>query len=89
MKFPEIDGNNLEEQPYHLPYDLEGELNLLIVPFKRWQQSLVDQWSVFLNEIASRYNFFKFYEIPTLAKSYKLMRFMIDGGMRAGIPNKE
>lgn len=89
MKFPNIQGNNLEEKPFKLPSDLEGKYNLVIVPFKRWHQSLVDSWVPFLEKLSENVAMFKFYEVPTLAKGYKVMRFMIDGGMRAGIPRRE
>lgn len=88
MKFPDISGENLEKKKYNIPYDLEGELNLLIVPFQRWHQSLADEWSVFLNNIEKSNQDFRYYEVPTLNSGYKVMRFMIDGGMRAGIPDR-
>ena len=88
MKFPDISGENLEKKKYNIPYDLEGELNLLIVPFQRWHQSLADEWSVFLNIIEKSNQDFRYYEVPTLNSGYKVMRFMIDGGMRAGIPDR-
>lgn len=88
MKFPEINGENLEKKKYTIPYDLEGELNVVIVPFQRWHQSLVDEWSVFLNSIEQSDLNFRYYEVPTLNSAYKVMRFMIDGGMRAGIPER-
>lgn len=88
MKFPDISGENLEKKKYNIPYDLEGELNILIVPFQRWHQSLVDEWSVFLNNIERSNRNFRYYEVPTLNSGYKIMRFMIDGGMRAGIPDR-
>ena len=89
MKFPEVSGENLEKKKYNIPYDLEGELNLLIVPFQRSHQTLVDQWSMFLNNIEEMNHNFRYYEMPTLNFAYKLVRFMIDGGMRAGIPDKD
>jgi len=88
MKFPDISGENLEKKKYNIPYDLEGELNIVIVPFQRWHQSLVDEWSAFLNNIERSNRNFRYYEVPTLNSGYKIMRFMIDGGMRAGIPDR-
>jgi len=88
MKFPEVTGRNLEFVKYNIPSDLKGEINLLIVPFQRWHQTLVDQWASFLNIIESKNSAFRYYELPTLNTLYKAMRFMIDGGMRAGIPDK-
>jgi hypothetical protein len=88
MKFPEVAGENLEKKKINLPFDLEGEINMVIVPFQRWHQSLVDEWSVFLNKIEQSNHNFRYYEVPTLNSAYKVMRFMIDGGMRAGIPDR-
>ncbi len=88
MKFPEIAGENLEKKKYVIPYELEGDLNVVIIPFQRWHQSLVDEWSVFLNDIERSNQNFRYYEVPTLNSGYKAMRFMIDGGMRAGIPDR-
>jgi len=88
MKFPDLSGDNLEKKKYNIPYDLEGELNVLILPFQRWHQNLVDEWSLFLNDIERSNNNFRYYEVPTLNSAYKVMRFMIDGGMRAGIPDR-
>ena len=88
MKFPDISGENLEKKKYNIPYDLEGDLNMVIVPFQRWHQSLVDEWSYFLNKIEESNPNFRYYEVPTLNSGYKVMRFMIDGGMRAGIPDR-
>lgn len=88
MMFPEISGQNLEYENFNLPYALKGELNLVIIPFKRWHQNLVDDWSFHLSALEKRYSNFKYYEVPTLSNGYRVMRFMIDGGMRSGIPNK-
>ncbi len=86
--FPNVFGKNLELEHFNIPSDLEGDLNLVIIPFKQWHQSLVNQWGFFLNTLESEFFNFRYYEIPTLSYGYKLMRFMIDGGMRAGIPDK-
>ncbi|NHK29825.1 MAG: hypothetical protein FK730_00640 [Asgard group archaeon] len=84
-KFPEINGKNLEGKKFTLPFDLEGEYNIVIVPFLQYQQLIVNNWTVFLDKLQKKYPFFEYYEIPTLAIGYKAMRFAIDGGMRAGI----
>lgn len=86
-KFPKLKGSNLEERKFIIPYDLEGELNLVIIPFLRQQQYIIDSWAIHLTKLEKTYPFFRFYEIPTLAKAYTTMRLMIDGGMRAGIPD--
>jgi hypothetical protein len=89
MIFPEIEGKNLEFKSYKLPYDLEGKLNILLVPFQRWHQNLVNSWGPYLEKLTDRFPEVRFYEVPSLSRGYKLMSFMIDGGMRAGIPNTQ
>ncbi len=87
--FPEVKGSNLEGRKFTLPYDLDGKLNIVIIAFKQYQQSLVDEWIPYLEKLTQIYTDIKFYEVPTLAKGYLLMRFIIDGGMRAGIPSRK
>ncbi|MBK5114221.1 MAG: hypothetical protein KGD59_03520 [Candidatus Heimdallarchaeota archaeon] len=86
-KFPEVKGKDLEGKNYIVPYDLEGEYNIVIVPFLQYQQYIVNQWTDYLANLQKKHSFFEFYEIPTLALGYTAMRFIIDGGMRAGIPD--
>ncbi|MFO7797404.1 MAG: hypothetical protein ACQERB_11650 [Promethearchaeati archaeon] len=86
--FPEIEGDNLEKKHFILPQDLEGELNIVIIPFQRIQQSMVDEWTFELKPLYDQNEFLHLYEIPTLSSAYRLMSWMIDGGMRAGIPDK-
>ena len=88
MKFPEVKGSNLEKKKYKIPQDLEGKVNIITVAFQQWQQGLVNTWVPFLEELKQSHPEVYFYEFPTINKRYKGMRFMIDGGMRMGIPDK-
>ncbi|MBD3213146.1 MAG: hypothetical protein GF311_11110 [Candidatus Lokiarchaeota archaeon] len=89
MKFPELEGSNLEKKLFNLPNDLQGRLNIIIIAFKRTQQSDIDEWRFYLSEKIQEEDDIHIYEIPTLSYSYRFMRFMIDGGMRSGIPDRE
>ena len=89
MYFPEVKGSNLEKKRYRLPHDFEGKVNIVTVAFQQWQQSLVDTWVPFLEELKQSYPEMYFYELPTISRGYRGMRFMIDGGMRMGIPDKK
>jgi hypothetical protein len=89
MIFPEVKGSNLEKKKYKLPQDFEGKINIVTVAFQQWQQSLVDTWVPFLEELKESYPEMYFYELPTISRGYRGMRFMIDGGMRMGIPDKK
>ncbi len=86
-KFPTISGQNLQQESKTIPKDLAGKWKLFILAFRRWHQNLVDSWVPGLEKLQLNFPDFLFYELPTMSKGYQLMSFMIDGGMRAGIPD--
>lgn len=86
--FPRMEARNLEGRTFKLPADFEGERNVVIVAFERWQQELVDTWMPFLNRLMAKDPGLRVYEIPVISWMYAPARFVIDGGMTAGIPNK-
>jgi hypothetical protein len=88
MKFPNVKATSLTSKAYQLPRDLDGELNLVIVAFKQWQQDWVDTWIPSLQSLAYQHQNLRVYEMPTMSRFNALYRFMIDNGMRAGIPDK-
>ena len=87
MRFPSITGRNLLDKTIRIPEDLRSMRNLVIVAFRRYQQVQVDSWIEPLSEIENED--FKFLEVPTLGTPYRLMRPIIDGGMKGGIPDPE
>ena len=87
-QFPRVAGTNLEGRRFSLPADFEAEYNVVLVAFRREQQADVDSWLPFLREQKVAARGFRVYELPTLNRSYRLMRGFIDGGMARGIPEK-
>jgi hypothetical protein len=87
--FPEIIGNNLEEKEFQIPFDLEKEYNLVIIAFRQYHQMTINRWVPFVEDLQKKHPIFEYYELPILAKRNKAIRFWIDGGMRAGIRDKE
>ena len=85
--FPRTAGRNLEGWKFTLPFDLEGKRNVVVIAFKREQQADVDTWMPFLGKVSAAHPELRVYEIPTLARGYRLMQSFIDGGMRRGIPD--
>lgn len=88
MRFPTVTGSNLERQHLTLPRDLEGDLNLLFLAFWRRHQELVDSWLPMANRLQDRYPDLAAYELPVIQSRSKLSQWFIDGGMRAGIPDR-
>ena len=89
MKFPQIIAENLNKEEVDVPNGLQGSPKLLIVPFQRWHQGVVDSWVPFLESVIKEYPSFDFYELPTIRKMNFMYRRFLDGGMRAGIPSIE
>jgi hypothetical protein len=86
-RFPVVEGRSLTGRRMTLPEDFAGDLNVVLVAFKRHQQDDVDTWTPRLQEMAAGRPGLRVYELPTLAGSYRIMRSFIDGGMRGGIPD--
>lgn len=86
--FPTVKSANLEGRRYTLPRDLEGEINVLLIPFQRWHQDLVDTWTPGLRALMARFPALRYYELPTLPPMNPLYRMSLDLGMKMGIPDR-
>jgi len=87
-RFPTISGSNLERRTFNLPADFEGELNLVAVAFLREHQDLIDTWAETAERLTQADSRLRFYEVPVLSEANGMFSFVIDGGMRAGIPSR-
>ena len=87
--FPEVEGDNLEKRSFLLPWDFEGEANLVFIAFRRPQQQEVDTWLPFVKSLAERNAGLRFYELPTLSSRVGMARYFIDRGRRRGSPDRE
>ncbi len=85
--FPTVQGTNLLRQKMTLPADFQGEFNLVLVAFMQWQQSEVNSWIPWIQEMERRYSGLKYYELPVIEDRSTLGKWFINEGMRAGIPN--
>lgn len=88
MRFPTVTGSNLERRSFTLPRDLEGETNLVILAFWRDHQMLVDTWMPLARRLQARHPNFVAYELPVIESRSRLSQWIIDRGMRAGIPDR-
>ena len=86
VRFPQVEGRNLEGRRFVLPTDFEGERNVVMVAFRREQQADVDTWLPQLRELSAQHAGLRVYELPTMSRGYSFMRGFIDGGMKRGIP---
>ena len=88
MRFPEVEGRNLEGREFSLPKDFGGAPTVVIVAFKRQQQGDAESWGPALKREAIARPALRVYELPVLAKHDRMLRWMIDGGMKRGIKDK-
>lgn len=88
-RFPQMQVKTLAKNSLQVPADLEGELNVALVAFRRWHQDLVDGWVPHLHQLDKELRFkLGVYEFPSLPESNFLYRAFLNSGMRAGIRNQ-
>ena len=87
MIFPTVSGSNLLRHKLTLPKDFKGRLNVVFVPFQRWQQDEVNSWIPLMQEVEQQVDGLYDYELPTIQSRDILSRTFINEGMRAGLPN--
>ncbi|MFW9963372.1 MAG: hypothetical protein ACFFCX_07405 [Candidatus Sifarchaeia archaeon] len=87
--FPQLKAENLNREMMEIPSLLRGEINLVLVAFQQWQQSVVNSWIPYLESLCDNLADFDYYELPTIQRMNAIYRRFIDGGMRAGIQSRE
>jgi hypothetical protein len=87
MKFPNVTADSLAGTKESIPESCRGKVTLVAVAFLRESQGQLDSWLNPFYEKFGKRDGFMFYEIPMISSGYKFMKFVIDGGMRGGIPS--
>lgn len=83
FRFPRLSAANLEGRAFELPADLDGWAQLIVVPFERWQQPLIDSWMPTLRRLQREHRGLQVYEMPTLATVNPFSRGFIESSLRA------
>jgi hypothetical protein len=87
--FPTLKGADLNGRLLTLPRDFPAPFSLVFVAFEMRQQADVDSWRPFVEAARKARPSLAVFELPTMARGYRLMQFVIDNGMRSGIPDRE
>jgi hypothetical protein len=87
--FPEVKDDSLAHTHITLPDAARGKVTLVVISFLHQNQAQLDSWLEPFVERFSNKERYTFYEVPMISGGYKFMRPMIDGGMRAGIPQEK
>ena len=89
ISFPRLRARDLDGREVTLPAGLPGEWNVVIVAFRRQQQSLVNSWVPWLQEQAATTPGLGFAELPAIGLQWQPARPAIDGGMAAAIGDQQ
>lgn len=88
LLFPTVTGKNLNSEEFTLPVDFTGRVNIVLVAYQREQQSEIDTWLTLARELEAEFpETVRYWELPTISSGYRWMSFIIDSGMRSGIPD--
>ena len=85
-RFPEVKSKSLAGNLLTLPDCAEGKITLVSIAFVRNAQEQIDSWiRPFEREFGGDEQF-AVYELPMISQGWKVLSWMIDSGMRGGIP---
>jgi hypothetical protein len=84
-RFPDVGGFVLAGRRVRLPSDLP-EHSLTVVAFRKWHQRLVDGW---IDWSQRNHPDLSAIEVPVISRGYRWQRPFIDGGMIAGIRDRQ
>lgn len=85
--FPHLQGIDLLGVARKIPQSFAGSLNLVVVAFKREQQSIINPWITVADNIMADHQQLRFYEIPLVYELNPVYRTWVNNGMRSGIPS--
>ncbi len=76
--FPKVSGIDLEGNKQELPQVFKNEFNLVVVAFRREQQTQVDTWIKAIESILKAKPNLSFFEIPLIYELSTFKRFWIN-----------
>ena len=88
-RFPEVTAESLAKTSESIPDSAKGKVTLIAVAFLQQSQPQLDSWLQPFAEKFGSEEEFTFYEVPMISSGYKFMKFVIDSGMRGGIPKEK
>jgi len=88
-RFPTLAARDLEGRNCTLPDALTGEWNLVVLAFRRQQQSTVDTWSAWQREVVVDRPGLECWEVPVIGVLWAPARRFIDGGMAQAVREVE
>ncbi len=88
-RFPEVTSKSLAGNLLTLPDHAEGKITLISIAFVRNAQEQIDSWVRPFEREFGGDEHFAIYELPMISQGWKVLSWMIDSGMRGGIPTEK
>lgn len=85
-KFPKVTAKSLAGNTLTLPEAAEGKVTLICIAFVRNAQSMIDSWLGPFEQIFGQDPEVTAYELPMAGPNWQFLSWLIDSGMRDGIP---
>ncbi|MFY1112698.1 MAG: hypothetical protein AB3K77_13610 [Methanosarcinaceae archaeon] len=88
-RFPKVTSKSLANNLLTLPDCAEGKITLVSIAFVRNAQEQIDSWVRPFEREFGGDKHFAIYELPMISQGWKVLSWMIDSGMRGGIPTEK
>ncbi|AKB25077.1 hypothetical protein MSMTP_1608 [Methanosarcina sp. MTP4] len=88
-RFPKVTSKSLANNLLTLPDCAEGKITLVSIAFARNAQEQIDSWIRPFEREFGGDEHFAIYELPMISQGWKVLSWMIDSGMRGGIPTEK
>jgi len=82
--FPQVSGDNLNGKTFSFPQDFTAPRTLILFAYQREQADALGSW---VEGLKLTERSIPWFEMPIISSPYKLGSFIIDRGMRSGIPD--
>jgi hypothetical protein len=88
ITFPQVSGRNLKRHKFTFPEDFPAKYTVVLMAFYRHHQNDVDTWIPFASQMEIKYGDLAYIELPVIYKMSPIGQFLLNEGMRAGIPDR-
>ena len=89
ITFPKVSGKNLKREKMVFPKDFPAKYNLVLMAFYRHQQLDINTWLPYAEQLEDKYIDVKYVELPVIYELGPIRQFLLNEGMRAGIPDQK
>ena len=89
IAFPEVSGKNLKRETFKIPKDFPAKYNLVLMAFYQHQQLDINTWLPYAKQVEDGYTDLKYVELPVIYEMGPIRQFLLNEGMRAGIPSQK